>query len=112
MPLQLKQLPTWPRCLVVQDLRVFRATEGPRNIPNPLVFGVETAVWTVSAKNVGKWYQLLEVAERFKVKLPRDEADACRKRNASAVGGNSRKETPVDTIRMEAAARVGRYQTN
>ena len=43
---------TWHRCLV-EDLREFRATEGSTE-HCPLVFGVETAVWTVAAKKEGK----------------------------------------------------------
>ena len=52
---------TWHRCLV-EDLRVFRATKGSTEYC-PLVFEVETAVWTVAAKKAGKWYRgLLEAA--------------------------------------------------
>ena len=44
-----------------------------------MVFGVETAVWTVAAKKAGKWYRgVLEAAERFMVRWHKDEADARR----------------------------------
>ena len=111
---------TWHRCLV-EDFRVFRALEGSTK-HCPLVFGVETAVWTVAAKKAGKWYWgVLEAAERFMVKWHKDEADLRRKRHASAVGGtqgngkgggNSRKRTAVDERRKETADRVGRYQAD
>ena len=62
---------------------------------------------------------VLEAAERFMVKWRKDEADASRKRHASAAGGaqgsgkgggNIRKETAVDESRKEAADRAARYQ--
>ena len=45
----------WARCLV-DDLRVFRATEGSTESV-PLVFGVETVLWPPAAKKDGKWYR-------------------------------------------------------
>ena len=40
------------------------------------------------SKKAGKWYRgLLEAAERFMVRWHKDEADASRKRHASAVSG-------------------------
>ena len=53
-----------------------------------MVFGFETAMWTVAAKTLGKWYRgVLEEAERFMVRLHKDEADASTTRHVSAVGG-------------------------
>ena len=87
-----------------------------------MVFGVETAVWTLAAKTAGKWYRgVLEAAERFMVKWHKDEADASRKRHASAAGGaegyrngggNSRMETAVDENRKETADRVATYHAD
>ena len=42
----------WAQCLV-DDLRVFRVTEGSTESV-PLVFGVETALWSTAAKKDGK----------------------------------------------------------
>ena len=71
----------------VEDFRVFRATKGSTQ-HWPLVFGVETAIWTVAAKKAGKWYRgVLEAVGWFMVRWHKDEADASRKRHASAVGG-------------------------
>ena len=48
------QFKTWHR-YIVEDLREFRATEGSTELA-PLVFGVETALWsTAAAKNAGRW---------------------------------------------------------
>ena len=45
----------WAQCLlIVDDLRVFRATEGSTESV-PLVFGVETVLWPTAAKKGGKW---------------------------------------------------------
>ena len=53
---------TWHRCLV-EDFRVFRATEGSTE-HCPLVFGVETAVCTDATAKAGKWYRgVLDAAE-------------------------------------------------
>ena len=43
----------WAQCLV-DDFRVFRATEGSTESV-PLVFGVETVLWPTAAKKDGKW---------------------------------------------------------
>ena len=52
----------WGQCLV-DDLRVFRATEGSTESV-PLVFGVETVLWPTAAKKGGKWYRgVVEAAE-------------------------------------------------
>ena len=85
-----------------------------------MVFGVETAVWTIAAKKAGKLYRrVLDAAERFMVRWHKDEADMSRKRHASTVGGAqgngkgggySPKETAVDESRKETADRVARYQ--
>ena len=73
--------------IIVEDLRVFRATEGSTE-HCPLVFGVETEVWTVAANKAGKRYRgVLEAAKRCMVMWQKDGADASRKRHASAVGG-------------------------
>ena len=42
----------WAQCLV-DDLRVFRATEGSTESV-PLVFGVETVLWPTAAKKGGE----------------------------------------------------------
>ena len=110
----------WHRCLV-EDLRLFRATEGSTELC-PLVFGVETVVWTIAAKKSGTWYQgVLHAADRFMVTWHKDETDMSKTRDASGVGGaqgngngkgggNIRKETAVDESRKEAADRAARYQ--
>ena len=86
-----------------------------------MVFGVETAEWTVAARKAGRWYRgALEAAEWFMVRWHKDEADASRKRHASAVdgaqgngkGGSSRKERAVDDSRKETADRVARYHAD
>lgn len=38
------------------DLKVFRAIEGPTE-HSPFVFGVETMLWATAAERVGKWYR-------------------------------------------------------
>ena len=43
----------WAQCLV-DDLRIFRATEGSTESV-PLVLGVETVLWPTAAKKGGKW---------------------------------------------------------
>ena len=45
----------WDQC-VVDDLLVFRATEGSTESV-PLVFGVETVLLTTAAMKGGKWYR-------------------------------------------------------
>ena len=52
----------WAQCLV-DDLRVFRVTEGSTESV-VLVFGVETVLWPTAAINNGKWYRgVVEAAE-------------------------------------------------
>ena len=47
----------WAHCLV-DDLRVFRATEiSTESVP--LVYGVETMLWPTAPKKGGKWYRCL-----------------------------------------------------
>jgi len=116
------QSKTWQRCLV-DDLGEFGATDGSTE-DTPLVFGVETALWSTAAKKAGKWYRgVLEAAKRFMVKWHEDEAGLSRKRRANVMdsaqrngtgGGNkrSRKETAVDESRKETADRVARYQAD
>ena len=113
------QSKSWHQCLV-DDLRVFRATEGSTE-HSPLVFGVETALWPMSAKKAGNWYRgVLEAAEQFMVRWHENEAKVSRKRHASVMGGvqrngkgmgKSRRETAVDESK-EMADRVVRYQTD
>ena len=60
------QSKTWHKFLV-DDLRVFRATEGSPEHP-PLVFGVEIALWQAATKKAGKWCRgVLGAAGRFMV---------------------------------------------
>ncbi|MEP5732195.1 MAG: hypothetical protein ABJL67_22810 [Sulfitobacter sp.] len=40
----------------VEDLREFRATEESTGLA-PLVFGVETGLWSTVAKTAGTWYR-------------------------------------------------------
>ena len=50
---------------IVDDLRVFRATEGSTETV-PLVFGVEPVLWPTAVKKGGKWYRgVVEAAECF-----------------------------------------------
>ena len=61
----------WAQCLV-DDLRVFRATEGSTESV-PLVFGVETVLWPTAAKKGGKWYWgVVEAAECSMARWHRD----------------------------------------
>ena len=80
----------------------------------PLVFGVETAVWTVAAKKAGKSYRgVLEAAERFMVRRHNDEADASRKRHASALGGvqgNGQGVRQPSYVRKQQLMKAGRRQ--
>ena len=63
------------QCLV-DDLRVFRATEGSTESV-PLVFGVETVLWSTAAKKGGEWYRgVVEAAECFMTRWHRDEAES------------------------------------
>ena len=63
------------QCLV-DDLRVFRTTEGSTESVS-LVFGVETVLWPTVAKNCGKWYRgVVEAAECFMTRWHRDEAES------------------------------------
>ena len=62
----------WAQCRV-DDLRVFRATEGSTESV-PVVFGVETVVWPTAAKRGGKWYRgVVEAVECFMTKSHMDE---------------------------------------
>ena len=71
----------WARCLV-DDLRVFRATEGSKSFP--LIFGVEAALWPTAAKKGGKWYRgVVEAAECFMTRWHRDEAESSWLRHAT-----------------------------
>ena len=80
------QFGTWHGC-IVEDLGEFRATEGSTEI-SPLVFGLETRLWSTAAEKAGKWYRGgLKPAGRFTVTWHEDEAQLSRQRRASAVGG-------------------------
>ena len=64
----------WAQCLV-DDLRVFLATEGSTESV-PLVFDIETVLWPTAAKG-GKWYRgVVEAAESFMTRWHRDEAES------------------------------------
>ena len=64
---------------------MFRATEGSTQ-HSPLVFGVETVLWTSAANKVGKWYRgVLEAAERFMVRWHENEAKLSKKCRASVI---------------------------
>ena len=55
---------TWHRC-IVEVLREYRATEGSTE-HSPLVFGVDTALWSTAEKKTNKWYRgVREAAKRF-----------------------------------------------
>ena len=100
---------TWRRS-VCNDIRVFRATQRSTE-HSPLVFGVETEMWPIAAKKASKSYrEVLEAAERFIVRWPKDGEKLSRIRHASIVGGaqangdgggNSRKKTAVDQNKNE-----------
>ena len=61
---------------LVDDLRVFRASEGSRESV-PIVFGVEMVLWPTAAKKGGKWYRgVVEAAECFMTRWHRDEAES------------------------------------
>ena len=80
------QLRTWHRC-IVEDRGESRATEGSTEHP-PLLFGVETALWSTGEKQAKKWYPVvLETTERFMVRWHEDEAHLRRQGRASVFGG-------------------------
>ena len=65
----------WAQCLV-DDLRVFRATDGSTESV-PLVLGAETVPRPTAAKKGGKWYRgVVEAAESFMTRWHRDEAES------------------------------------
>ena len=112
----------WVKCLV-DDLSVFRATEGSTKSV-PLVFGVETVLWPTAAKKGGKWYRgVVEAAECFMTRWHRDEAESSWLRHATEdaksddkgrgarKGKGSRTDTAVDECRNEMMVdRVARYR--
>ena len=70
--------------MIIDDLRVFRATEGSTEQP-PLVFGVENVLRITN--KVGKRYRgVLEAAERFMVRGHEEEAEKSTQRHASVIG--------------------------
>ena len=72
---QADQKSTEPNFLV-DDLRVFRATEGSTE-KIPLFFGAETVLWPTAAKKGGKWYRgVVEAAECFMTRWHRDEVES------------------------------------
>ena len=105
---------SWHRCLL-GDLKGFDVTKGSTE-QSKFGFGVEAGVWTIAAKNAGKWYRgVLEAAERLMAKWHENKATLSRNHHASATGGaqgnrkggrNSRRETAVDVGRKEVADRV------
>ena len=73
---------TWAQCLV-DDLRVFRATEGSTEC-FPLVFGVETVLWPAAAKMGRKWYRgVVKAAEGFMARRHTYEAESSWLRHAA-----------------------------
>ena len=57
-----------------------------------MVSGVETAVWTITTRKVGKWYRgVLEAAEGFMVKWHEDEATLSSIRSWRREGNGRRK---------------------
>ena len=61
---------------VLDDLRVFRATEGSTESV-PLVFGIETVLWPTAAKKGGKWCRGVVVAAKcFMTRWHRDESES------------------------------------
>ena len=108
----------WAQC-IVDDLRVFRATEGSTESV-PLVFGAETVPWSTAAKKGGKWYRgVVEAADCFMTRWHRDEAESSWLRHATEDaksddkgrgGGGSRPDTFVDECSNEMVDRVARYR--
>ena len=65
----------WAQCLV-DDLRVFRATEGSTESV-PLVFGLETVLWPTATKKGGKRCRgVVEAAEYFMTRWQRHEVES------------------------------------
>ena len=78
---QADQKRTGPNCLV-DDFRVFRATEGSTK-SIPLVFIVETVLWPTVAKKGGKWCRgVVETAECAMMRWLRDKAERSWPRHA------------------------------
>ena len=68
---------------LVDDLRVFRSTEGSTE-NSPLLFGVETVLWPTVAKKGAKWYRgVVEAAECVMARWHRDEAESSWLRRAA-----------------------------
>ena len=107
------------QCLV-DDLRVFRATEASTQSV-PLALRVETVLWPTAAKKGWKWYRgVVETAECFMTRWHRDEAVSSWLRHATEnaksddkgrrgrQGRGSRTDTAVDECRNEIVGRVAR----
>ena len=105
----------WAQCLV-DDLRVFRATEGStESVPLVFINSVETVLWPTAAKKGGKWYRgVIEAAECFMTRWHRDEAGSSWLRHAAEDaksddkgrgGGGSRPDTFVDECSNEMVDR-------
>ena len=64
----------WAQSLV-EDIRVFEATKGSTDIA-PLLFAVETVLWSRAAKKNGTWHRrIVEAADRFMTRWHRGEAE-------------------------------------
>ena len=109
----------WTQCLV-DDLRVFRATEGSTESFASL-FGINTVLWFSAAEKSGKWYRVVvEAAEYFMARWNRDEAESSWLRHAAedaksnvkekaGGGGGGRTDTAVDECKNEIHL-VSRYR--
>ena len=89
---------------LVDDIRVFEATEGSTN-SSPLLFEVETVLWPRAAKNSGNWHRgIVDAADGFMTRWHRGEAekswqrltaeDAKSSSNQGKPGGRGRGEQP------------------
>ena len=108
---------------LVNDLMVFRATEGSTE-SFPLVFRVQTVLWPTAAKKGGKWYrEVVEAGECFMVRCHRDEAESNwlghaaedaksddKEKGTDGWGGSRPDTTAVDKSRNESVDRVARYR--
>ena len=73
----------WVQCLLVDDLGVFRATEGSTEGFH-LLYGVETVLRPTVANKGGKWYRgVVEAADCLVARWHRDEAERSWLRHAA-----------------------------
>ena len=69
-----RPMKTWTQCLS-DDLQAFGAVTAESAENPPLVFGVETVLWTRAVVEWGMWYRgVMEGAEQFMEKWHREEA--------------------------------------